>query len=175
MRKIDYIVIHCSATPVTRDYTPEQLTHDHRERGFSTAGYHFYIRQSGQRVAFRPIDQVGAQVQGHNYDSIGICYEGGIDAHGKTADTRNPQQKAAIVALLKELVKMFPDAKICGHRDFSPDKDGDGVIEPNEWIKVCPCFDAIPEYAYLTKKSTPNENDNKTAKKVANVAQKSDK
>lgn len=153
MRKIDTIVIHCSATPVTQDYTPERLTRDHLARGFNSAGYHFYIRQSGQRVAFRPIEVAGAQVEGHNQDTIGICYEGGIDAHGKTADTRNPLQKAALISLLKELVKMFPGVNICGHRDFSPDSDHDGKIEPNEWIKVCPCFDAIPEYAYLTKKS----------------------
>lgn len=152
MRKINKIVIHCSATNVNQDYTPERLTRDHKARGFSSAGYHFYIRQSGQRVAFRPIEQIGAHVEGQNANSIGVCYEGGIDKTGKTADTRNPQQKAALLSLLQELVKMFPDAKICGHRDLSPDLNGNGTIESNEWVKICPCFDAIPEYSHLTKK-----------------------
>lgn len=153
MRKIDLIVLHCSATPINQDYTPERLTRDHKARGFNSAGYHFYIRQSGQRVAFRPIEQVGAHVEGHNANSIGICYEGGIDATGKTADTRNPLQKTALLSLLQELVKMFPGAKICGHRDLSPDLNRNGKIEANEWMKVCPCFDAIPEYQSLIKKS----------------------
>ena len=43
-------------------------------------------------------------------------------------------------------VCVYPDSKICGHRDLSPDLDGDGEIEPNEWIKMCPCFNAKKEY-----------------------------
>lgn len=29
-----------------------------------------------------------------------------------------------------------------GHRDLSPDLNGDGVVRENEWVKACPCFDA---------------------------------
>ncbi len=35
---------------------------------------------------------------------------------------------------------MFPDAKILGHRDVSEDKNRDGIISPNEWMKACPSF-----------------------------------
>lgn len=38
---VKYIVIHCSATRSTRDYTAEQLLRDHKTRGFRTVGYHF--------------------------------------------------------------------------------------------------------------------------------------
>lgn len=148
-RKINLIVVHCSATPANRDYSPDMLLRDHKARGFSTYGYHFYVRKSGQRVQLRPLEMIGAHVTGFNRDSVGICYEGGLDAAGKPADTRTLQQKDAIAALLRELVIHFPDAEICGHRDLSPDKDGDGVIEPQEWIKMCPCFDAKKEYRMI--------------------------
>lgn len=148
-RNINLIVVHCSATPENLDYTPDMLLRDHLGRGFNSYGYHFYIRKSGQRVALRPLELAGAHVTGFNRESIGICYEGGCDASGKAKDTRTQQQKDAIVALLRELVIIYPDAEICGHRDLSPDKDGDGVVEPHEWIKMCPCFDAKKEYRMI--------------------------
>lgn len=148
-RNINLIVVHCSATPVNRDYTPDQLLRDHMARGFNSWGYHFYIRKSGQRVALRPLELAGAHVTGFNRDSIGICYEGGLDANGKATDTRTDLQKLALIAILRELVVHYPDAEICGHRDLSPDADGDGVIEPSEWIKMCPCFDARKEYKMI--------------------------
>lgn len=148
-RNINLIVIHCSATSVLRDYTKEMLERDHRERGFNSAGYHFYIPRSGNRVALRSLSLMGAHVTGFNKESVGICYEGGIDAKGKPADTRTAAQKGAIIALLRELVLLYPDSEIVGHRDLSPDKNGDGVITSNEWIKQCPCFDAKKEYRMI--------------------------
>jgi N-acetylmuramoyl-L-alanine amidase len=125
------------------------LLRDHKARGFNSWAYHFYIRKSGQRVALRPLELAGAHVTGFNRDSIGICYEGGLDANGKATDTRTDLQKLALIAILRELVVHYPDAEICGHRDLSPDADGDGVIEPSEWIKMCPCFDARKEYKMI--------------------------
>ncbi|WP_106828456.1 peptidoglycan recognition protein family protein [Parabacteroides pacaensis] len=54
MREIKFIVIHCPATCVNTDYTPAQLGKDHKLRGFVEAGYHFYIRKSGEIVRLRP-------------------------------------------------------------------------------------------------------------------------
>ena len=82
MRKIDLIVIHCSATRENTDYSPEQLESDHKARGFLRAGYNFYIRKSGEVVNLRPLEQIPAHARGHNKHSIGICYEGGLDTHG---------------------------------------------------------------------------------------------
>lgn len=145
-RKINLIVIHCSATRVDKDYTPEQLTRDHLARGFNSAGYNYYIRKCGEVIPMRPLELVPAHVTGFNKNSIGICYEGGLDRAENPADTRTPEQKEAIIGLLIQLVVQFPDSEICGHRDLSPDKNGNGIIEPNEWIKMCPCFDAKNEY-----------------------------
>ena len=83
MRKIDLIVIHCSATRENTDYSPEQLESDHKARGFLRAGYNFYIRKSGEVVNLRPLEQIPAHARGHNKHSIGICYEGGLDITGQ--------------------------------------------------------------------------------------------
>ena len=146
MRAIYWLVIHCSATRANAEYAPEQLERDHKARGFLRAGYNFYIRKTGEVVELRPLEMIPAHVKGHNRNSVGICYEGGLDVEGRPFDTRTPQQKTALLALLRRLKKRFPQARICGHRDLSPDLDGDGVISPQEWIKACPCFDAGKEY-----------------------------
>jgi N-acetyl-anhydromuramyl-L-alanine amidase AmpD len=88
----------------------------------------------------RPLERVGAHVRGHNLESIGVCYEGGLDKEGKPADTRTDAQKMALASLVSELLLRFPAARVVGHRDLSPDLDGDGTVEPHEWLKQCPCF-----------------------------------
>lgn len=142
MRKINLIVIHCSATRCNRDYTEQQLTADHLQRGFSEAGYHFYIRKNGDIKSLRPVEKVGAHVYGYNANSIGICYEGGLDEQGHPADTRTSYQKHSLRVLVLTLLKDYPGSRVCGHRDLSPDLNHDGKIEPREWIKQCPCFEA---------------------------------
>ena len=78
--------------------------------------------------------------------SIGICYEGGLDVRGRAKDTRTPEQRSALRLLVHQLLKRFRNnVRICGHRDLSPDLNGDGVIEPEEWIKECPCFEVSRE------------------------------
>lgn len=115
---VRFIVIHCSATQSDRDYTVEQLHRDHKVRGFRTIGYHFYIRRSGIVTQHRRLLEVGAHVRGLNRCSIGICYEGGLDESGKTADTRTPEQKERLRELLWKLHTLFPHALIVGHRDL---------------------------------------------------------
>ena len=145
-RKINLIVIHCSATRVDKDYTPEQLERDHKARGFNSAGYNYYIRKSGEIVSMRPLELIPAHVTGYNKNSIEICYEGGLDPDGNPDDTRTEAQRQSIIRLLLDLVVQFPDSRICGHRDLSPDLNGNGKIEPDEWMKMCPCFNAEEEY-----------------------------
>ena len=83
MRKIDLIVIHCSATRVDRTLTAFDLETLHRRRGFNGTGYHYYIRKDGTTLLTRPIERIGAHVKGFNASSIGICYEGGLDCRGR--------------------------------------------------------------------------------------------
>ena len=149
MRKINYIVVHCSATREGCTLTSEALEAEHRRRGFRTTGYHYYIRRDGTVLGTRSLELPGAHCRGHNKYSIGICYEGGLDADGHPKDTRTERQKLSIRGLLLLLLVRYPGCRICGHRDLSPDRNGDGKITRDEWLKECPCFDAEEEYGIL--------------------------
>ena len=149
MRKIDKVIIHCSATPDGRDYTVADIDRWHRERGFDGIGYHYVVYRDGSIHAGRDVAKMGAHCKGQNANSIGICYVGGLDANGKAKDTRTEAQKRALRVLVAKLVKEYPIKEILGHRDTSPDTDGDGIVEPHEWTKMCPCFDAKEEYKDL--------------------------
>ena len=54
-RRIDLIVIHCSATRATQRYTVDDCRRDHRARGFADIGYHYYITRDGVVHAGRPL------------------------------------------------------------------------------------------------------------------------
>ena len=149
MRKIDKVIIHCSATPEGRDYTVADIDRWHRERGFNEIGYHYVVYRDGSVHTGRDVVKIGAHCKGQNANSIGICYIGGLDANGKAKDTRTEAQKRALRVLVAKLVKEYPIKEILGHRDTSPDTDGDGIVEPHEWTKMCPCFDAKEEYKDL--------------------------
>lgn len=141
-RMISLLVIHCSGTRFCDRYTPAQLRADHLKRGFSDAGYHYYITREGELFAMRPVDEPGAHVRGYNQFSIGICYEGGLDTYFQPRDTRTSAQRQMMEQLVRMLQRMYPESIVLGHRDLSPDLNGDGVISPNEWVKQCPCFNA---------------------------------
>lgn len=149
-RAITGLVIHCSATREGQYVDAAEIRRWHLAKKWADIGYHFVIRLDGTIEVGRPLRQQGAHVEGHNRTTIGICYVGGVEADGKTPkDTRTPAQKAALLDLLTALKAQYPAAKIRGHRDYSPDRNGNGRIEPNEWIKACPSFDAAGEYAGL--------------------------
>lgn len=146
-RRITDIVVHCTASKVSNDLTVEDIRRMHKKNGWSDIGYHYVVTLDGKVHEGRDVDLIGAHVSGYNAHSIGVVYVGGLDRDGDPCDTRNDLQKKALLSLLKELRKLYPDAKISGHRDFSPDLNGNGIIEPKEWIKACPCFEAKKEYA----------------------------
>lgn len=163
-RYIDEIIIHCTATREGRDYPSESINLAHKARNFSSyldkqgraryIGYHYIIHPDGSIEECRPESKIGCHASGHNTRSIGISYVGGLDALDTNGtmckDTRTPQQKASLIRLIKELKSKYPTIKkVIGHRDTSPDLNGNGIIDPYEFIKSCPCFDAIPEYKNL--------------------------
>ena len=138
-RAITEIIIHCTATPEGKDYTIDDVRRWHKDRGFSDVGYHYVIGRHGEVWEGRDVDIQGAHCAagGHNRNSIGVCYVGGISAlNGKAKDTRTLAQKASMLNLLNELLETYPNAKIYGHHDFERNKD-------------CPCFDAKTEYRLL--------------------------
>lgn len=139
---ITRIVLHCSATMEGKAFDAATIRRWHKDKGWSDIGYHFVIGIDGRVERGRAEHVPGAHVAGFNTGSIGVVYVGGLDAQGKAKDTRTPEQLDAMQRLVAALVRAYPKAKVLGHRDLSPDKDGDGVVEPQEWLKDCPCFDA---------------------------------
>ena len=135
MRRIDLIIVHCSATRCNTSFPVEALIRCHQER-FGFTGYHYYITRDGQTYQTRHEALSGAHARGYNSHSIGVCYEGGLDAQGRPADTRTPRQEKALLLLLQQLKGCYPKARIVGHCDLP------GVT------KACPCFDCS-EYADL--------------------------
>lgn len=141
MRTIDSIIIHCSATKAGMDFSAMDIDRWHRARGFHEIGYHYVIRLDGSIEGGRSVALAGGHCVGWNERSIGICYIGGLGADGNPADTRTKAQKEALGGLIKELKLLYPINNVLGHRDTSPDLNGNGSVEPNEFIKACPCFD----------------------------------
>lgn len=140
-RQIDKIIIHCTASREGQNMTVEQIDRIHKKNGWAGIGYHFVIYLDGTVHDGRDICKIGAHTYGYNKGSIGICYVGGLDKFGKNKDTRTAAQKNALYQLVKILMYRYPIKEVKGHRDYSPDKNGDGVISKYEWIKGCPCFD----------------------------------
>lgn len=155
-RRIDYIAVHCTASPEGQALTVDQIRKQHRKQGWSDIGYHYVIDLQGRVFLGRDVDLSGAHVSGYNANSIGVVYVGGLECDPrkkydqlKAKDTRTDAQKASLLSLLIDLRKLYPYAKIQGHRDFSPDKNHDGVISADEFIKDCPSFDARMAYRHI--------------------------
>jgi len=140
-RRIDEIIVHCTATPEGSPRTLDQIRAQHKAQGWSDIGYHILVTLDGKAHLGRNMDISGAHAEGHNSHSIGVCYVGGLENKPdveykklKAKDTRTPAQKRTLATLLTDLRKLYPTAKIIGHRNV--DKHG----------KECPSFDAKTEY-----------------------------
>ena len=133
MRKINKIIVHCSATTEGQDIKTRTIRDWHvLGNGWDDIGYHYVIELDGSLHTGRDESINGAHCKGHNSESIGICYVGGLDKNGKPKDTRTDAQKSAMLSLIKRLKTKYPDAIVYGHNDVSS--------------KACPCFDAKEEY-----------------------------
>jgi len=136
MRNIEYIAVHCTATPQTTSISSIS-NYWKTTLGWKMPGYHFIVKPDGEIVQLLDIAKVSNGVGGWNSKLINISYIGGVDGSGKPTDNRTEAQKKAILTKLKELKVLFPKAKIQGHRDFPGVK------------KACPSFDAKTEYKNL--------------------------
>ena len=144
---VDTIVVHCSATKADQDIGASELNEMHKVRGWNMIGYHQVIRRNGAVEGGRPLNTVGAHAVGHNRHTVAVCMVGGLDTNGKPEDNFTPEQYRSLISVISNFKATFPNIKdVCGHRDLSPDVDGDGVIEPWEWLKACPCFDTRSWY-----------------------------
>ena len=153
--KLKYLVIHCTATPEGRDVTAADICRMHTApksaggRGWKQVGYTDIFRIDGtvERLVNNNEDaivdpwEITNGVAGYNSVSRHVVYAGGCDKNMKPKDTRTPAQKAAMAKYVREFHAAHPDVRIIGHRDLSPDLNGNGIIEPCEWMKACPSFE----------------------------------
>lgn len=139
MRKIKYIVVHCTAGNQGAT-AADVIAYHTRTLGWRRAGYHYIIEADGTVVAAVPEDEPSNGVRGRNAYCINVCYTGGVDTSKKglsPVDNRTAAQKSALIRLLRELHGRYAEAEIVGHRDFPEVK------------KACPSFDARKEYAHI--------------------------
>jgi N-acetylmuramoyl-L-alanine amidase len=163
---ISRIIIHCAATingrqlSTTHKTAADIIDEWHKGAGFQRGagavsafnphlhyiGYQYVIDTDGTVETGRAIGETGAHTRGYNKNSIGICLVG--------TDKFTPAQWQRLAELVSELRKTYSAAKIVGHRDCSPDRNGDGVITPDEWVKICPGFNV---FLWLKNGMTPPE------------------
>jgi len=134
MREITRIIMHCSATEAGRDFDAEDIRTWHKARGWSDIGYHYVIKLDGTIEAGRPVDRVGAHTKGHNEDSVGVCYIGGLK-DGKPFDTMSEIQEIAFIELVFSLRNVFGWMPIHGHNEYA--------------AKACPSFNVQVKYKFL--------------------------
>ena len=129
MRKIDKIVVHCSAT------RPEWMASEginaqmkeidawHRDRGFDMIGYNYLVSRNGEAVQGRPLEKTPAAQKGHNTGSIAICLIGGFgsDADDLATEHYTPVQLARAYSLIRELQEQFnvKNDNVIGHNRLS--------------------------------------------------------
>lgn len=131
------IMLHTTATPLGMEVTVDDIRRWHRARGFSDVGYNFIVSTDGSVHKGRPLDRAGAHAVGYNRTAVGIAYVGGLDDEGRPSDTRTPQQKQAMLALIAALRRRFPQlTRLMGHNQVA--------------AKACPCFRVDEEEAFRT-------------------------
>lgn len=141
MKPIKHLVVHCSATPASRDIGVAEIRTMHKSMGWRDVGYHYVVRRDGTVEKGRPDTMIGSHVKGHNDGSLGICLVGGVKPNMSAETNFTAAQYLALEQLLSRLKASYPSARVCGHRDLSPDRNGNGTVEPGEWVKACPTFD----------------------------------
>lgn len=134
--KVRYIVVHCSATKASADHVnAAEIDRWHRRQGWNEIGYHYVITRDGRLEKGRPTTVPGAHVRGYNGESVGICMVGGVAEDGKTPEANfTEEQWATLRVIVRQMLKQFPRATVCGHRDLDPKK-------------ACPSFDVTDYFA----------------------------
>ena len=153
----EYIIFHPSATPPSWDIGAAEIRHLHtapkteripwgpynlRGKAWRDIGYGLVLPRDGSIELGRGLDEIGAHVRGYNRISVGVCLVGGVSEDGQPEDNYTEAQWRAADALVPLLRARYPHAELLGHRDLSPDANGDGMIDRHDWLKMCPCFDA---------------------------------
>ena len=142
-RKITRVFVHCTGTRPSASV--EGIRRGWQALGWHAPGYHFLVDRWGVVHTLLDMEQVANGVRGHNSHSVHVAYIGGIGDDGRPADTRTQAQRVSLRSTVRILLKDNPGSVALGHRDISPDRNRNGIVDPWERIKECPCFDVKTE------------------------------
>lgn len=156
-KKIEYIVHHCTAGYGS---VKAILNYFKITKGWNYPGYHVIIERDGTKHYILDFENISNGVRNYNSKSLNIAYIGGVEKedYSKAKDTRTLEQKQALLEVTIEMVQwldkngkkdLATNLMVLGHRDFSPDKNLNGLIDSNERIKECPSYDVIPLYSWV--------------------------
>lgn len=170
-RDIKYIFIHC-----TSGYSNIKSIENYwfNTLKWKTGGYHRIVDLDGEIHKMYDFNKVTNGVLNYNSDSIHISYIGGVEKSNvkKALDSRTNAQKESIIECILEALNWCKNNSqevdgvfIIGHRDISPDRNLNGLVDANERIKECPSFDSIPEYWHFMGKKALEKIDNNTYRK----------
>lgn len=142
-KPVEFLVVHCSATPAKVYVDRAVIDRWHRERGWLGIGYHYVIKRDGTVEVGRGPDpltghaSIGAHVEGYNDRSLGICLAGGMDAANKNPENNfTAEQFASLQKLLYQLLCLHSRARICGHNELNPNKACPSFDVPTWWHSV---------------------------------------
>lgn len=140
MAKLQYLVIHCTATPEGREVSAADIRRWHTSpapagRGWKQVGYTdlFHLDGRVERLVANNEDanvdpwEITNGAAGYNSVSRHIVYAGGCDAGMKPKDTRTAAQKEALRKYVLDFHARYPAVKIVGHNQLA--------------AKACPSFD----------------------------------
>ena len=122
-KDIKFLVVHCSDTEDGITLTAFDIHEMHLNFGWDGIGYHKIIDRSGKVENGRPEYWIGAHVKGKNDISLSICLIG--------RDNFTKNQFNSLERILKKWKKLYPNAKIVGHKDTG------------NTSKSCPNFNVI--------------------------------
>lgn len=124
-----YLVLHTAAYDGEYD-SLEDIIRWHKERGFRTIGYHYYIRKDGTIRKGRENHEKGAHCVANNmnHKSLGICFEG---HHDKENWTRRQRQAFSVLCQILMTKYDIPTENVIGHREAYE-------LEGKESPKTCP-------------------------------------
>lgn len=144
MKKLQYLMIHCTATPEGKDLTGADIKRMHQTpppngRGWKVPGYSDVIRLDGRIENLVPYDQ-DDQVQpreitngavGMNAVTRHVSYIGGVDSKGAPKNTMTDAQETALKNYVYDFLVKYPTAKVLGHNQVA--------------TKACPSFN-VPKW-----------------------------
>jgi hypothetical protein len=140
-KAIEYLVIHCTATPENRIISSDDIRLWHlspkpKGRGWKQVGYTdmFHIDGTVERLVKNNDDayvdgwEITNGAVGVNDKARHIVYVGGLDVAGKQPkDTRTAAQNESLKKYVLNFYKRFPKVRIVGHNELA--------------AKACPSFD----------------------------------